>query len=194
LKQSVAALDRAAVEAQGLRAFENSTQAIVREADKMVGVTARISENSALRGDAVVTERLANVERAAAEVKADTNFEQQSSALKNLSREIDDPRLQSSLGKSIEGRQVLSELKDGVNNLKHNLEVRALEQTTVKIEAQAPAAVKAAQGLEQVPVKRLNAQRDAVDAHLSEAPPLGGASPIMQVTLFLAIASAIALG
>ena len=149
LKQSVAALDRAAVEAQGLRAFENSTQAIVREADKMVGVTARISENSALRGDAVVTERLANVERAAAEVKAATTFEQQSSALKSLSREIDDPRLQSSLGKSIEGRQVLEELKVGVNNLKQNLEVRALEQATVKIEAQAPVAVKAAQGLEQ---------------------------------------------
>lgn len=153
LKQSVAALDRAAVEAQGLRAFENSTQAIVREADKMVGVTARIGENSALRGDAVVTERLAKVERAAAEVKAATTFEQQSSALKKLSGEIDDPRLQSSLGKSIEGRQVLDDLKVGVNNLKQNLEVRALEQTTVKIEAQAPAVIKATQGLEQAVAK-----------------------------------------
>ena len=153
LKQSVGALDRAAVEAQGLRAFENSTQAIVREADKMVGVTARLGENSALRGDAVVTERLAKVERAAAEVKAATTFEQQSSALKKLSGEIDDPRLQSSLSKSIEGRQVLDDLKVGVNNLKQNLEVRALEQTTVKIEAQAPAVIKAAQGLEQVVAK-----------------------------------------
>lgn len=153
LKQSVAALDRAAVEAQGLRAFENSTQAIVREADKMVGVTARLGENSALRGDAVVTERLAKVERAAAEVKAATTFEQQSSALKKLSGEIDDPRLQSSLGKSIEGRQVLDELKVGVNNLKQNLEVRALEQTTLKVEAQAPAVIKAAQGLEQAVAK-----------------------------------------
>ncbi len=153
LKQSVAALDRAAVEAQGLRAFENSTNAIVREADKMVGVTARLGENSVLRGDAVVTERLAKVESAAAEVKAATTFEQQSSALKKLSSEIDDPRLQSSLSKSIEGRQVLDELKVGVNNLKQNLEVRALEQATVKIEAQAPAVIKAAQGLEQTVAK-----------------------------------------
>ncbi len=153
LKQSVAALDRAAVEAQGLRAFENSTQAIVREADKMLGVTGRISENSALRSDAVVTQRLANVEKAVAEVKVATTFEQQSSALKRLSSEIDDPRLQSSLGKSIEGRQVLDELKTGVNNLKQNLEVRALEQTSIKIEAQAPTVVKAAQGLEQAVVK-----------------------------------------
>lgn len=153
LKQSVAALDRAAVEAQGLRAFENSTQAIVREADKMLGVTGRISESSALRSDAVVTQRLANVEKAVAEVKVATTFEQQSSALKRLSSEIDDPRLQSSLGKSIEGRQVLDELKTGVNNLKQNLEVRALEQTSIKIEAQAPTVVKAAQGLEQAVVK-----------------------------------------
>ncbi|MBP9808447.1 hypothetical protein KBF38_09075, partial [bacterium] len=156
LKQSVAALDRAAVEAQGLRAFDNSTQAIVRETDKMVGVTARIVDNSPLRGDAVVTQRLANVERAAAEVKAATTFEQQASALKKLSSEIDDPRLQSSLSKSIEGRQVLDELKTGVNNLKLNLEVRALEQATVKIEAHAPVAVKAAQGLEQAVTKEVS--------------------------------------
>ncbi|MDP3507274.1 MAG: hypothetical protein Q8T09_04745, partial [Candidatus Melainabacteria bacterium] len=156
LKQSVAALDRAAVEAQGLRAFENSTQAIVREADKMVGVTARIVDNSPLRGDAVVTQRLANVEKAAAEVRAATTFEQQASALKKLSSEIDDPRLQSSLSKSIEGRQVLDELKTGVNNLKLNLEVRALEQATVKLEAHAPAVVKAAQGLEQAVTKEVS--------------------------------------
>ena len=157
LKQSVATLDRAAVEAQGLRAFDNSTQAIARGADEMLGVTARISDNSALRGD------LVKVERAAAEVKAATTFEQQSAALKKLSGEIDDPRLQSSLSKSIEGRQVLDELKVGVNNLKQNLEVRALERATVKIEAQAPAAIKAAQGLEQALAK---------DATLSNNSPL----------------------
>ncbi len=153
LKQSVTALDRAAVEAQGLRAFEKSTQAIVREADNMVGVTSRLGEKSVLRSDPVLTERLTKVERAAAEVKAATTFEQQSAALKKLSGEIDDPRLQSSLNKSIEGRQVLDELKVGVNNLKQNLEVRALERATVKIEAQAPVAIKAAQGLEQTLAK-----------------------------------------
>ncbi|CAN5389250.1 hypothetical protein BH11CYA1_BH11CYA1_22150 [soil metagenome] len=156
LKQSVSALDRAAVEAQGLRAFENSTQAMVREADKMLGVTGRISETSALRGDAAVSERLGNVERAAAEVKAATTFEQQSSALKKLTSEIDDPRLQNSLNKSIEGRQVLDELKSGVTNLKQNLEVRALEQATVKIEAQAPTAIRTAQSLETAVAKESN--------------------------------------
>jgi hypothetical protein len=148
LKQSVAALDRAAVEAQGLRAFDNSTQAIARGADEMLGLTARFSDNSALRGD------LVKVERAAAEFKAATTFEQQSAALKKLSGEIDDPRLQSSLSKSIEGRQLLDELKVGVNKLEQNLEVRALERAIVKVEAQAPFAINAAQGLEQALAKQ----------------------------------------
>jgi len=148
LKQSVAKLDRAAVEAQGLRSFEANSAAITKEANHVAGLSTRAGENAALRADANVSQRLANIEKAAADVRTASTFEQQSSAVKKLTAEIEQPGFQTAMNRSLEGKQILDDLKTGVSNLKQNLEVRALEQSTIKIEAQAQSLVKSGQVLE----------------------------------------------
>ncbi len=153
LKQSVAKLDRAAVEAQGLRSFEANTAAITKEANHVAGLSTRVAENSTLRADANVSQRLVNIEKAAVEVKTASTFEQQSVALKKLAAEIEQPGFQSAMNRSLEGKRVLDDLKASVSNLKQNLEVRALEQSTLKIEAQAQSLVKTGQVLESTVAK-----------------------------------------
>jgi hypothetical protein len=150
LKHSVAKLDRAAVEAQGLRAVEEGAASVARQADKVSALTGRISE-TVVRTDGRLAESVGQIESTVSELKlapGGVSLETQSRLASRLVEQVADPAFQQAMRASQEGARLFAELKSSVSAIDDAVKLRSLEQNAARLEGQAARSAEAAKAVQ----------------------------------------------
>jgi hypothetical protein len=150
LKQSVAKLDRAAVEAQGLRAVEEGAASVARQADRISALTGRISE-TVVRTDGRLAESVGQIESTVSELKlgpSGVTLETQSRLASRLVEQVADPAFQQAMRASQEGARLFAELKSSVSAIDDAVKLRSLEQNAARLEGQAARSAEAAKAVQ----------------------------------------------
>ncbi|MBU6454914.1 MAG: hypothetical protein KGS72_24305 [Cyanobacteria bacterium REEB67] len=152
IKESIGDLDRASVEATGLRRFESTAPKITEQSTRVEALSERLSQSVDLAAPAArqvqLDQRLAEISRTAQEVKSATTLDDQVRAVNKLATAVQDTDLQAALGRNTSGLRTFDELNTSTAELHEAVSYRALERSRIAAEAEAENSARAARALE----------------------------------------------
>jgi hypothetical protein len=152
MRQSIANIDRASVEATGLRTLESKSAQIGTQSTRVEALTSDIAKGvntaSPTAAEIQVQQKLSNINKAAQEVRAARTLDDQINAANRLGTAVEDPELQAYLASNKTGLKTLEDLKVTTAQVHDAVSYRALEQSKNIAAAEAENAVNASRAIE----------------------------------------------